>query len=245
MCRKASSNNESPREKKLGRSGLFCVPICARDTKEALSKISKAALLADVLEIRLDFMDSFDIPVIVEASDKPLLFTYRSLCEGGRGDDKPEVARRHLSNAARAGAAFVDVELRLPADMREEIMGIEGPSRYVISRHFSRGTPDANTLRETVEEALDAGGHGVKIVTTALSWDDNFRVLGLLRSGPSLCLPLTAFCMGPKGTISRIIAHLMGSFFTFASLGEGEESALGQIPISRMKEILRLLDHAG
>lgn len=244
MFRKASSNNDSSGTKECGRGGLFCVPIIAKDTKEALSKISRAGLLADLLEIRLDLMDSFDIPLLVEASCKPLLFTYRSLSEGGRGEEDPEVACRHLSNAARAGAAFVDVELGLPAGIRKEILRTGGPSRYVISRHYPLGTPDTYTLRETMEEALEAGGHVVKIVTMALAWDDNVRVLGLLGGECSISLPLAAFCMGPKGLISRIAAHLMGSFITFASLSEGEESAQGQIPIGRMKEILRLLSYA-
>lgn len=47
--------------------------------------------------------------------------------------------------------------------------------------------------------------------------------------------------MGPAGRISRIAGPLFGGYLTFASLEEGQESADGQIPVQKMREILEIL----
>lgn len=224
--------------------GLFCVTIRAGDTAGAFERMAEAGKAADVIELRLDLMESFDIPLLVSASPKPVLATYRSRLEGGMGEADPETVCNYLCDAARAGAAFVDIELNLPSEIKEEILSIKGGPRFIISRHFPGGTPEDEALKVTAEEAAAAGAHIIKIVTRAVSWEDNFRVLALMHSAVGLSIPIIAFCMGKLGAFSRIGAHLMGSPLTFASLRPGEECAEGQMEIGRIKEILRLLGYA-
>jgi 3-dehydroquinate dehydratase len=47
--------------------------------------------------------------------------------------------------------------------------------------------------------------------------------------------------MGPMGRMSRVFSVPMGAYMTFASLEAGQESANGQIPVDKMKEIMELL----
>jgi 3-dehydroquinate dehydratase len=47
--------------------------------------------------------------------------------------------------------------------------------------------------------------------------------------------------MGPRGRISRIFSHVMGSYVSFVSLEKGQESADGQISIGEMKKVLEIL----
>ena len=65
---------------------VFCIPIIAKDTEEAIKKMGEAGRLADVFEVRLDLMDTFDVRTIVSVSEKPVLITYRSVKEGGKGE---------------------------------------------------------------------------------------------------------------------------------------------------------------
>jgi 3-dehydroquinate dehydratase len=51
--------------------------------------------------------------------------------------------------------------------------------------------------------------------------------------------------MGEKGRISRIASPLLGGYLTFASLDQGEESADGQIPIKKMREMMERLKTEG
>ena len=64
---------------------MLCIPIVARNTEEALDKIARANILADMLELRLDVMESFRLEDILPRASKPVIATYRSKKEGGKG----------------------------------------------------------------------------------------------------------------------------------------------------------------
>jgi len=220
---------------------MFCIPIIAKNTDEAFEKIARASTLADMLEIRLDMMDMFDLHEIIKAASKPVLVTYRSKKEGGKGIEDPAACTDYILTAIQKGADLVDVELSLPRRWREKILDTEGRSRIVISTHINDGTPSRLDLEKIFKDCADTHSDIVKIVTRAETWADNLRVLELIPKAHDLGIRIIAFCMGPMGRISRIVSHLMGGYLTFASLEEGEESADGQIPIRQMKQIIDML----
>ena len=88
---------------------MFCIPIIAKDTKEAIDKISKAETMADILEIRLDLMARFDLSSMITSAAKPVIITYRTIRECGKGDADYETIVKYLLNATHEGADFVDV----------------------------------------------------------------------------------------------------------------------------------------
>ena len=220
---------------------MFCIPIIASDTQKALEKIDRATPFADMLEIRLDMMNSFDLHQIIQASKKPTLVTYRSEKEGGRGSVDPKSLTDFLLTAIQEGADLVDLELRLSQKWRDKIFNAKGGSGIVISTHRDNGTPSQDDLEKILRDSIDTGAHIVKIVTRAETYEDNLRVLQLIPKAHAMGVKIVAFCMGPMGRISRIFSHLMGSYLTFVSLEAGEESAAGQIPINEMKKILEML----
>lgn len=220
---------------------MFCVPIISRNTEDALKIMKKAAPLADVLEIRLDFMERFDLHEIIKAAPKPVLVTYRSKREGGNGLADPEKHLDYILTAIKEGADFVDVESSLPIGLRERVFQAKGRSKIIISKHIFDYTPPGEELEKIFELLTGTGAHIVKIVTRAKIWEDNFRVLGLIPNAHNLGLEIVAFCMGPMGKISRILSCLMGGYLSFASLEEGKESADGQIPIREMRRVVDIL----
>jgi 3-dehydroquinate dehydratase-1 len=220
---------------------MFCIPIIAKDTGEALQKVAVANTLADILEIRLDLMDSFDLRPIIRASQRPILATYRSRKEGGKGSEDPQTRVDHAVAAIQEGADLVDVELSLPPKWREQIFDEKGGSDIVISTHRVNGTPSRLDLEKILNDSAATGADFVKIVTRAETWADNLRVLELIPKAQDRGIDITAFCMGPMGRISRIFSHLMGAHLTFTSLEVGQESASGQISVREMKTILGML----
>ncbi|NVM25772.1 MAG: type I 3-dehydroquinate dehydratase [Desulfobacterales bacterium] len=220
---------------------MFCIPIIAKNTDEALEKITRANTLADMVEIRLDVMDTFDLHEIIQAACKPVLVTYRSREEGGKGSADPETRTDYILTAIQEGADLVDVELSLPPKWQERIFDARGRSGIVISTHISDSTPSGRELEKIFRDLANTGADIIKIVTWAKTWADNLRVLQLIPKAHNLEAKVIAFCMGPMGRISRIVSHLMGGYLTFASLEGGEESAGGQIPIRQMKEIIDML----
>jgi 3-dehydroquinate dehydratase type I len=217
---------------------MFCIPIIARDTEEALRKMALAAPLADIVEVRLDLMDSFDLGLIIRSSVKPVLITYRSEKEGGMGKDDPDTVAGYLVSAIKEGTDIIDLELGMPLTVRERILNARGGTKVIISTHINDGTPSRDELKRIFNESVGAGGNIVKIVTRASRWDDNLRVLELIPEAREMDVDIIAFCTGPLGRMSRIFSLLMGAHMTFTSIQKGEESADGQIPIMEMKELL-------
>lgn len=220
---------------------MICVPIMARNSAEAIKKISIASPNADMLEIRLDVMEAFDLEKIVRASAKPVIVTYRSKKEGGSGLARYETRVRHLLRAIEVGADLVDVEYSMPQIYRQEVFQKEGPSKIIISVHMSNKTPSQEKLEGTFRKMAATGAGIVKIITYARAPEDNLRVLGLIPLAQKLGIKIITFCMGPVGRMSRIFTLVMGGYLSFASLEEGQESASGQIPVKEMRKILEML----
>jgi 3-dehydroquinate dehydratase type I len=220
---------------------MICTPIIAQNSAEALRKIAEAEPLADIMEIRLDLMKSFDLKEILNARTKPVLVTYRSTREGGRGAADYESQMRYLMNAVEDGADFVDVEYRLPLKFRQKLFQHQGVSQFVLSTHLLHGTPSREELDEIFRKMAATGADIIKIVAHARSWEDNLRVLELIPKAQALGIKIIAFCMGPVGRISRVFTHLMGGYVTFASVEHGQQSASGQMPVREMKRMLEIL----
>ena len=217
---------------------MICIPIVAKNTEEALEKISRANTLADILEIRLDMMDTFDLHKMIQSASKPVLATYRSIREGGQGTADHKTHVSYLLSAIEGGAKLVDVEQSLPGEWREKISRARGKSSIIISTHILDRTPSREALEKIFKKMSATGADVIKIVTHARNMTDNLRVLDLIPQANEEGIKIIAFCIGPLGRISRIFSHLMGAYMTFASLEGGEESAEGQIPVVAMKRVL-------
>jgi len=222
----------------------IAVPICAGNTAGALEKMDRAAPVAQVLEIRLDTMEEFDLGRILKNAPKPVIVTYRSKKEGGNGRARYSTRIRLLREAIEKGADFIDVEFSMPLIYREPLCRNKKRTRVIVSRHILNGTPSGEALANLLGKMAATGADIVKIVSRAREIGDNRRVLEMLPLAGRLGIPLIAFCLGSRGRVSRILSPLLGGFLTFASLEEGEESAEGQLPARELKEILnRLTDH--
>ncbi|MEE9609610.1 MAG: type I 3-dehydroquinate dehydratase [Desulfatiglandales bacterium] len=220
---------------------MICIPIVARNTDEALEKIAEANTLADMLELRLDVMESFRLDEMVRIASKPVIVTYRSKKEGGKGSADYGTQTRHLLNAIAMGADFVDVEYSMPLDLRRKFFQMQGSFKVIISTHLLNGTPAREALEDIFRRLAATGADIVKIVTRARAPEDNLRVMDLIPVAQKMGVRIIALCMGPMGRISRIASPLFGGYLTFACLEEGEESADGQIPVMEMKKMLDIL----
>ena len=217
---------------------MLCIPVIAPDTLSAVKKISEAQEHADILEIRLDLMDSFELNKIIGASQKPVIITYRSKGEGGKGMANPSEVTDYLVSSVEQNAEYIDVELSMPAEWRNKVMAGKSSSQIIVSTHIFDSTPSGKELSGFLDKSVDAGGDIVKIVTMAKAMDDNLRMLELVSAARQKGIKIIAFCMGPLGRMSRIFSLLMGGYLTFTSLESGEESAPGQIPVKEMKNLI-------
>ena len=68
---------------------MLCIPITSTTTKQALVDISKAEKLADIIEIRTDYISDLNLERLLNSTKKPVIITNRKFDEGGflRRDD--------------------------------------------------------------------------------------------------------------------------------------------------------------
>jgi len=221
--------------------GMICIPIMARNTSDALRKMAPTSAFGDLMEVRLDVMDSFDLSEIIGAASKPVIITYRSEEEGGHGCAPYGARVDYLKEAVRLGADFVDVEYAIPPEHRRLLFENRGAAKLILSKHFRNGTPSKEKLEDLFKKMAATGADMVKIVTHAETLTDNLTVLGLIPLAEKMGTGIIAFCMGPLGRISRIACPVLGGAVTFASIEKGQESASGQVPVKEMKMILEAL----
>jgi len=224
---------------------MICVSVLAETNRKALRMMARGFALADMVELRIDRMETPDLPALVGARKGRLLVTNRRKKEGGffAGPERDRVDL--LAEAARLGADWVDIEAstgeHLISDLAAKIAGPGRTTKMIVSHHELRGTPPWRGLRRRYEACRAFGAHVVKIVTYAEAVEDNLRVLQLIPRSLREEQPIIAFCMGPKGRISRLLAPLLGSCISYASLGNGAESAPGQLTVPEMRRALQCL----
>ncbi|HHT9132302.1 MAG TPA: shikimate dehydrogenase [Candidatus Tripitaka californicus] len=226
---------------------MLCTPIAANTTEKALQDAQEASQLADVIEIRLDYISHPDLKKLLAHRPKPIIATCRPTREGGRFEGPEEVRIKLLEQAVELGAEFVDIEHdSVGAENFQPLLQKGGKAKVIISYHNFKETP-AN-LKEIYARLSDSPADIVKIVTTANDITDNLKIFHLLEAVGARCnvplqgkwKPLSAFCMGKLGQISRILAPKYGSSLTFGSLATGKESAPGQLTAREMLEVYHI-----
>jgi 3-dehydroquinate dehydratase/shikimate dehydrogenase len=219
-----------------GRTGI-AVSLTEETTEAVVARMVALAPVADLFEVRADFVRDLDLAGLLKARTKPLLFTCRPESEGGRFPDRDHLARRRLlSEAVGRGVDLVDVEAR--AGFTDVVVSKAGRG-LVLSWHDFEGTPeDLDGIH-----ARMAAQHPdvVKIAVTARSVADLGRLLAFAARHTGAPGPrLVALAMGPLGVASRILGGRYGAPFTFASPASGREAAPGQLPAAALAGTYRV-----
>ncbi len=217
-----------------GNRPRICVTIVNAD----LVAIEKAEPLADLFEVRIDLIGD-GWRGVVAGLKKPWLACNRRPEEGGNWQDSESSRIESLISAAGLGADIIDIELGTP-DVMNIVRNIKGKARCLVSHHDLTKTPALEDMRGIVNRQLAAGADICKVITTARTVADNIEVLELIRAFPDI--GIIAFAMGEAGQLSRVLAPLVGSYLTYASIEEGRESAPGQLTASELNTVYRMLD---
>ncbi len=225
------------------QQALICAAVGVDQIAEALRLVEQESRHADLVEVRLDNLADpgrVDFTAFSDAASGPLLFTLRPEWEGGhyRGTEADRVEL--LEQACRAGAAFIDCELRAPLETRRRLrrMCRETGTRLILSYHDFSSTPPAERLVDVLHQMRENEADIAKIVCTADNHLDVLRVLGLQPAAADLGLPLIAFCMGDAGVISRVATVRLGGFMTYCAAGSAIQTAPGQFTVRQLRDIL-------
>jgi 3-dehydroquinate dehydratase type I len=187
----------------------------------------------DLVEFRLDrIRDSKTLESIAKKKG-----TFRTIATD-KAKRKPLAQKRLLCAASELGFDYVDVDLADPLGMIQELKSSN--TQIIISHHDPSGTPDLRTLNAVLKQAQRSGADVCKIVTTAKHPRDNLIVLNFVERNAQTTR-LVSFAMGKLGIPSRVLSPFFGAEFTFASLGESNQTAPGQLSIDKMRQAWQML----
>ncbi len=221
---------------------MICVAIAGQTMPQMLAAVRKGRDKADVVELRLDGVKDLELEPLIEAArPRPIVATNRSSEEGGlfRGPEEERI--EILSRALDLGADYIDIEWRTEARFRDRLLARKGESKVIFSYHDFRQTPSRRHLLNKLRAMRQGGADIAKIVTMAVSPDDNITLLSLFQEARQDHYPLIAFCMGEVGKISRLATLALGGYMTYAALGSGKETAPGQISADVLGRMARQL----
>ncbi len=218
-----------------------CAVIAEQTIEAAKSAISHAAGVADLIELRLDYLRDFDFTTpedlasLLAGKPLPVIITCRAVEEGGKQHVDHAARLRLLVDGARRFADYCDIE----ASHYEEAARLSPDlSRLIVSHHnFEETPPDLGKVYDRVT-ALPAAVH--KIVTRANNINDSLAVFRLLDSAIRDGKRLIALAMGAAGVVTRVLGPSRGCFLTYGSLVSGRESAAGQLTCDELINLYRV-----
>ena len=241
-------------------SPRICIPLVAgteETLKDALVMLSDEPY--DLVEWRVDFYRDVRDPARLKRAlalirtaigEKPLLFTVRTVSEGGSFDGSFE---EYAALCGQAGTSqetdLVDVQLagtggaaepEAQEAVRALIGRLQGLGKAVIvSNHDFGGTPPVEEMLRRLRLMQELGADIGKIAVMPRSGMDVVRLLeASVQMKESFAdRPFITMSMGDMGQVSRVAGNLTGSCVTFGTAGAS--SAPGQLPAHTLARFLR------
>jgi 3-dehydroquinate dehydratase-1/3-dehydroquinate dehydratase/shikimate dehydrogenase len=221
--------------------GKICVSVAGVDASAVYNEVQPMLEMVDVVEVRLDLMTVPEVAECCSLIRKPLLFTNRPIWEGGRFPGFEDDRIRPLFTAVEQQADYVDFELRADPLLRSQLLEAmeSAPARMIISWHDFKSTPAIEELSEILNQMIASGAHIGKIVSTAHSIADVLRMFEVQERALAAGFPLSCFCMGNLGRISRFATLYLGGYMTYGALDARQATAPGQLSVQQLYSLSR------
>lgn len=190
----------------------------------------RADLLADPAQVRAA------LTAVRAASSLPLLLTYRSTTEGGKGAGHGQGYGDYLASLLqlRPAVAAVDIEMACPASKALVAEAKAGGYDVVGSCHDFTATPSAAQIAEKLAQITAAGADITKVAYMPRTAQDVAALRHAAHdfAGAYPHQPLIAISMGQLGAPSRTD---LANCLTFATIADGAASAPGQATIAYVR----------
>ncbi len=190
----------------------------------------RADLLADPAQVRAA------LTAVRAASSLPLLLTYRSATEGGKGAGHGQGYEDYLASLLqlRLAVAAVDIEMACPASKALVAEAKAGGYDVVGSCHDFTATPSAAQITQKLAQITAAGADITKVAYMPRTAQDVAALRHAAHdfAGAYPHQPLIAISMGQLGAPSRTD---LVNCLTFATIADGAASAPGQATIAHVR----------
>lgn len=235
----------------------ICVPIVGATVEEIINE-AKAfdAIPVDIMEWRADwYEDIFEFEKVKDVlgqlreilENVPILFTFRTLKEGGQKaiDETTYLALNKMA-AETGDVDLVDVEIFSEEDTVKGIIDCahQNGVKVIASNHDFQQTPSQEEIVKRLKKMQELGADILKI---AVMPQDKKDVLTLLAATEEMVSeharqPVVTMSMSGQGVVSRLVGEVFGSAITFGAAKKA--SAPGQIPVHELQTVLNILHHS-
>lgn len=231
----------------------ICVPIVGKTVPEILENAKSAVQAkADVVEWRVDwYEDVFSFECIEHVLCKlreitgeiPLLFTFRTLQEGGEQAIDAVAYRELNEKAVRTKMAdLIDVELSAGEKTVKSLIKTAHTFgvKVVVSNHDFEKTPSKEEIVARLQKMQELGADLPKIAVMPQCKKDVLTLLAATEemTGNYADRPIITMSMAKDGVISRFCGEVFGSALTFGAAGQ--TSAPGQIEVEKLRGVLEI-----
>ena len=239
------------KSKGTGTSAKICVPVRAPTVRELREEINRASAVADLIELRLDYLNGGELDRAVRclndllvSCQRPVILTLRSATEGGQcrlsNLERHHFWLKHLA-ADKHSAAFLDIELDLALLFleweRAGTLSLDW-SRVICSYHDFAGVPA--DLEKIYERLARTPARVLKIAVSARETTDAIPLFKLLERAQREGRELIPVAMGEAGVATRILGPSRGAFLTFGSLRVTSSTAPGQVTVAELSNLYRI-----
>ena len=231
----------------------ICVPIVGKTVPEILENAKSAVQAkADVVEWRVDWYEYvFSFECVEHVLRKlreitgeiPLLFTFRTLQEGGEQAIDAVAYRELNEKAVRTKMAdLIDVELSAGEKTVKSLIKTAHTFgvKVVVSNHAFEKTPSKEEIVARLQKMQELGADLPKIAVMPQCKKDVLTLLAATEemTGNYADRPIITMSMAKDGVISRFCGEVFGSALTFGAAGQ--TSAPGQIEVEKLRGVLEI-----
>ena len=235
----------------------ICIPLVAKTEEDFIAAAKNLeGVSLDLVEIRIDHFNKVeDLESVLNLLKKirevlietPLLFTFRTLKEGGEKELATENYVKLNNEVAKSKLVdIVDVELFTGDEFVKEMIEVahENGVKVIMSNHDFFKTPSKDEIVSRLCKMQELGADIVKIALMPEKEEDVLTVLSatLDMKKNHAKVPVVTMSMGGKGVISRVAGEIFGSDMTFGAVNK--VSAPGQLEAGKLVEILKALHEA-
>ncbi|GJJ69338.1 hypothetical protein EMPS_01684 [Entomortierella parvispora] len=210
-----------------GSKPTFFLSLTFPDITPVLPQLPELVAGSDVIELRVDLLkvpESFSgsfrdhvaqqVSLLRRHSDLPILYTVRSISQGGQWPDKDINGMVSLlKDGLEWGVEYLDIEIGLPRADIDEVLSRRGQTLIVASFHDCKGSIrwNSDAMEAQYKLAQSISPDVVKLIGTAKTFKDNFECAEFTarHSAKDEDLPLIALNMGAQGQLSRVLNNFL------------------------------------
>ncbi|KAG9250797.1 Shikimate dehydrogenase [Emericellopsis atlantica] len=226
----------------------FFVSLTSPNLSDSLHTLPRVAVGSDAVELRVDLLDDQThdgivqaVSMVRKATGKPIIYTVRSVSQGGKFPDNAHTAQLELYLLAlRLGVEYLDVEVTLPQSALDVVTQSRGFTKLIASHHDPQGVLSWRNASWVAfyNRALQFGDI-IKLVGSAGTIEDNYDLARFkAKMMTAQRTPIIALNMGNMGKLSRVL----NGFLTPVSHPEQPtKAAPGQLSVTEINQGLALL----